>query len=315
MSKEIRVIMGYPASGKTSITKQFVDNGYHRINRDELGGSLDGVADKVKAALGSHDKIVVDNTYIDRQSRKSLLKVAKDAKVDVICDWMQTSIEDAQYNACWRMMERYGKVLSPDEIKAEKNAPNIFPLHVLYAYRTKFQPPEEKEGFAKINEIAFVRKHPDGFNNKALILDYDDTLRKSVGKHPWPEKIEDIEVLPKRKETLTEWKKKGYLLLGASNQSAIAKGNFTIEEAVAMFEHTNKLLGHAVDFLFDPTKVPPLSSYNRKPCPGMGVQHIFKNKLDPKQCIVVGDQKTDATFSKRIGANFEMAAKFFNDKV
>lgn len=313
MSKEIRVIMGYPASGKTSITSQFVKDGYFRINRDELGGSLDGIADKVKLATASHDKIVVDNTYIDRNSRKSLLKVGKDLGIPVVCDWMQTSIEDAQYNACWRMMERYGKVLSPDEIKAEKNAPNIFPLHVLYAYRTKFQEPEMKEGFAKINEIPFVRKTFKEFTNKALILDYDDTLRRSVGKHPWPEKIEDIEALPRRKEILTDWKKKGYLLLGASNQSAIAKGNFTMEEAVAMFKHTNQLIGHEIDFLFDPTKVPPLSSYNRKPCPGMGVQHIFKNQLDPKQCIMVGDATSDKTFAGRCGFEYRTTKAFFGD--
>ena len=184
---------------------------------------------------------------------------------------------------------------------------------MLYAYRKKFQAPEESEGFAKINKIPFVRKFSSEFVNKALILDYDDTLRHSVGDYHWPEKIEDIVVLPRRKEALTEWKKKGYILLGASNQSAIAKGNFTIEEACSMFDHTNKLLGHAIDVLFDATKVPPLSSYSRKPCPGMGVHHIFKNKLDPKQCIMVGDATSDKTFASRCGFQYKASKEFFGD--
>ena len=40
MSKEIILIMGYPASGKTVLAKEYKSQGYYRINRDELGGSL-----------------------------------------------------------------------------------------------------------------------------------------------------------------------------------------------------------------------------------------------------------------------------------
>ena len=52
--------------------------------------------------------------------------------------------------------------------------------------------------------------------------------------------------------------------------------------------------------------------------PGMGVQFIEKYKLDPSQCIMVGDMKTDQTFAERCGFQFINAQKFFiakaNDK-
>lgn len=38
MSKEIIIVMGYPASGKTVLAKEYETQGYYRVNRDELGG-------------------------------------------------------------------------------------------------------------------------------------------------------------------------------------------------------------------------------------------------------------------------------------
>ncbi len=48
MSKEIILIMGYPASGKTVLTKKYEERGYYRINRDELGGSLSDLVKRVE---------------------------------------------------------------------------------------------------------------------------------------------------------------------------------------------------------------------------------------------------------------------------
>ena len=36
MNKTIILIMGYPASGKTIIAKEYERQGYHRLNRDEI---------------------------------------------------------------------------------------------------------------------------------------------------------------------------------------------------------------------------------------------------------------------------------------
>jgi len=37
MNKNIVIIMGYPASGKTVLAREYEEQGYKRINRDELG--------------------------------------------------------------------------------------------------------------------------------------------------------------------------------------------------------------------------------------------------------------------------------------
>lgn len=322
MEKEIAIVMGYLAAGKSSLVKELVDQGYHRINRDTTGGSLDGQADLAKKAFQSgHKKIVLDNTYLTIESRESIISAAKELGVPIRCIWLKTSFEDAQFNACLRMVELTGKIMSPEELKKSKN-PNLFPPIALYGARKKFegedkslkhkgkQFPTVKEGFSKVEEREFVRKWPAEYKNKALILDFDDTLRRCIGPKNWPEKPEHVEILPGRTEVLKSWKKKGYLLLGASNQSAIAKG-LPEADCVLCFEKTLALLGVKIEYLYCPHKVPPVSCYCRKPAPGMLAYHIVKHKLLPSECIFVGDATSDKTCAERAGMQYQHPSKFF----
>src|SRR5262249_23648017 len=118
--------------------------------------------------------------------------------------------------------------------------------------------------------------------------------------------------MKERAAKLKELKKKGYLLLGASNQSGVAKGLLSAADAAACFAETAKQLGVEFDeVLFCPHKVPPLGCYCRKPNPGLGVELIVKHKLDPRQCVFVGDQTTDKTFAQKCGFTYVDQATYF----
>jgi hypothetical protein len=179
--------MGYPGAGKTSIVKEFPN--YVRLNRDTLGGSIDQLAVKLNFFL-SKDKTksfvldntyptILDNTYPTIISRHSVINIAKRHNVPVRCINLNTSIEDAQYNVCQRMLERYGKLLMPEEIKNKKD-PNTFPVTVLFKYRKELESPSLAEGFTNIEVCKFIRRPQNtDYNNKAVIFDYDGTLRKT----------------------------------------------------------------------------------------------------------------------------------------
>ena len=111
--------------------------------------------------------------------------------------------------------------------------------------------------------------------------------------------------------TLKKYQKEGYLLLGASNQSGIAKGILTEADAKACFDETNTQLGLKIDYQFCPHKVPPISCFCRKPGPGIGAHFIEKYKLNPVECIMVGDMGSDKTFAQRCGFQFIDESKFF----
>jgi len=307
----IVLVMGYNAAGKSTYVNEYTDKGFHRVNRDELGGKLDSLPKLVAELYKKGTKnFVLDNTYVDVESRKSIIECAKNLGLPIKCVLLDTSFEDAQFNACQRMIRKAGRLLDPVDFKTSKD-PNLFPPVALFTYKKKFQKPTISEGFSDITKVPFVRKKDPKYSNKALILDYDDTLRATDNEYGYPTKPSEVKVLPGRKEKISEYDKKGYKLLGASNQSGIAKGVLTAQAAVDCFEETNRQLGHDIDYFFCRHSIPPVVCYCRKPHCGIGVHFIETYKLDPAQCIMVGDQTTDETFAKRCGFKYIDQAEFF----
>jgi HAD superfamily hydrolase (TIGR01662 family) len=295
---EVAIIVGYPASGKSSFAKLYIEKGYTYLNRDTVGGKILDLIPLLNTALAGGENVVLDNTFPTIASRKDFIDVAHMHSAIVTCEWLTTSIEDAQFNACMRMIERHGKILSAAEMK-EVKSPNIFPPVVLFKYKKEFEKPTTDEGFDVIVKRGFFRQFPKDWVNKAVLLDYDGTLRDTKSGAKWPSDPNDVIALPNRQVILDSWKEQGYMLLGASNQSGIAKGTPTESEAIACFDRTNELIGHDIEVAYCPHKVPPISCFCRKPMPGMAVTFFHKYKLDPSQCIMVGDRTSDKTFAKR----------------
>ena len=312
MNKNITIICGINAAGKSTLVEDYVSKGYARVNRDFDGSSLDECAISAKNLIRDfHNPVVLDNTYPSVKSRASIISTAKTVGVPIHCVHLTTSMEDAQLNACLRMIRRTGKILGPEDFK-KFNDPNLFPPAAIYHYRKEFQKPTKAEGFASVTEVPFVRQWGREYNNKAILVDYDGTLRLSTGTQKYPVLKSDIKILPKRAEILNEYKKNGYYILGVSNQSGVAKKVITHEECTQRFVDTNKMLGNLVDeFMFCPHSVPPIVCYCRKPAPGLGAYFIEKYKLNPANCLMVGDMTSDKTFAGRCGFEYEDANEFF----
>ena len=304
------MIMGYNGSGKTTLAQEFVNNGYYRVNRDEIGGKLKDLHLHLEKVLERGcTKIVTDNTFRDVVARKPIIDVAKKWNIPIRCIHLSTSLEESQYNACQRMIRKYGKLLSPEEMKKSKD-PNSFPPAALFGYRNAFQAPSLEEGFENIETKPFIREFSDN-KQKALILDYDGTLRKSTGKYDFPISPKEVEILPNRKNMLQNYIDNGYLLLGVSNQSGIAKGIAKEQDVVDCFKKTNELLGFDIDYRYCPHSIPPVKCYCRKPHVGLGVLLIERYKLNPEHCLMVGDQTTDKTFASRCGFQYSHPEDFF----
>jgi bifunctional polynucleotide phosphatase/kinase len=82
-SPEIVLLMAPPASGKSTLSREFVSkHGYTRINQDELG-SLVSCAKAAKVALSKGDKIIVDNTNLNPSTRSQWIALANEMNVKV----------------------------------------------------------------------------------------------------------------------------------------------------------------------------------------------------------------------------------------
>ena len=321
MAAEIILVVGYNAAGKSTVTKEYESKGYNRLNRDEAGGKVIDLLKPTEDLIKHGASVILDNTFPTIESREPFIQLAKKAKVPIRCLWLATSFEDAQLNACLRMMQRCGHILSPAEMKATRD-PNLFGPAAIFSYKNKFegkdktlkhpgkQAPKTEHGFTSVEKREFNRVWGPEFVNKALILDFDGTLRESDGPNDWPNKASEVRVLPGRKEKIREYQDKGYVILGASNQSAISKG-LAEKDAIDCFERTKELLGVDIDYMYCPHSVPPVICYCRKPHVGMGASFIWKYKLDPSKCIMVGDMTSDAIFASRCGFQFQHANEFF----
>ena len=306
----ITLLMGFPASGKSSIAKNYRKDGadgFFILNRDTLGGKVESLVPKMRQLAIDGKNVLLDNTFPTVTSRKPFIEMAKDLGVKIECLWLTTSIEDAQVNACHRLVEEFGHLPTPDEIKAE-NSPNIYPPAVLFKYRKEFEAPTTAEGFSKVEKKPFIRGHEH--TRAAILLDFDGTLRETISGRKFPNDPKDVRILPGREE-LKRLQKDGVLLLGVSNQSGIAKGDPTEAQARACFDETLKQLGIKMEYLFCPHRVPPISCWCRKPMPGYGVHFIEKYKLNPPECTVVGDMTSDKTFATRCGFQYADAKDFF----
>lgn len=312
---EVYMMVGPAGVGKSSTISDAFGKGFTHLSRDKAGGKVIDLLDVMLAAIRrGEEKIVLDCTFIKPEDRKPFIQAAKNAGARIYAWFFNAPHEVAQFNICWRMCERHGKVLrTKEDYAAARKDPNIFPPAVHFKMYKDLVPPSKLEGFDDVTVIkAAAWSLPAEFVNKAVILDYDGTLRRTKTGNKYPVTPDDIEILPGVSEKLESLKQEGYLLLGASNQSGVAKNNPPMAVAHECFKQTNSLVGVDIDYDFDYSPAGPIVSWHRKPMPGMGVDFIWKYKLDPSKTVYVGDLTTDKTFAKRCRFEFVHADEFFS---
>lgn len=311
---EVVVVMGIQGAGKSSHVEPYVAAGYARLNRDALGGKLDDLIPKLDALLAQgQQRVVLDNTYPSWVSRHAVIRMAHRHGVPVRCIHLATPIDDALVNVVQRVLERYGRLLAPDELKElAKTDPNLPPPAALASYAAQFESPTVDEGFSVVEDTPFERRPGPSHTAKGLLLDIDGTLRTTASGAIYPTDPADVVLLPNRRETLQRWIDDGYQLFLISNQSGISSGKVSRAAVEACIMRTIELLGLPVtEVRYCPHKAFPASCYCRKPMPGFGVALMKKYELSREHLVMVGDMDSDARFAETIGATYHTADAFF----
>ncbi len=189
------------------------------------------------------------------------------------------------YRAALAMYRRWGRFLAPDEIVAA--------------------------GFTVERAVHAGPARDLTHDGRALILDYDGTLRHNPAGGTYPAHPDQVRLLPRRREVLRRYVEDGWLLLGVSNQSAVSRGEIDLATARACFARTNELLGLQIPVLFCPHGKERIRCLCRKPMPGHGVQLAEEHRLDPGRCLFVGDRESDRQFAENVGFGFAWADDFF----
>jgi len=300
---EVVIVMGLPGAGKTTLTEQFLADGYQRINRDETGGTLRSLtADLDRALAAGASRIVLDNTYVSRKSRAEVLQTAAAHRVPVRCVWLSTPADEAQVNAASRLVSRYGRLPADEELASlRKQDVAVFLPAVQFRYQRELEPPTESEGFAKIEVRPFVRRTPDDYTNRAIVVWCEDVLLKSKTGHRTPVDPDDVEIDEALAAALRRDREEGHLILALSWQPEIAAGTRTTADVEAVFARMNALAGLPIEVEYCPHAAGPPRCWCRKPLPGLGVLLIHRHRLDPAQCVYIGSGAADPGFARKLG--------------
>lgn len=158
----------------------------------------------------------------------------------------------------------------------------------------------------------------------ALLIDFDGTIRYSVSGSKFIKNNADIALYEDVEIKLWEYRQKGYLILGVTNQGGVA---FGIKTPLEEREEINTTLNlfkndpfHAVKRCWHHPagRIFPFNyrSLCRKPDIGMLVQHELTMYeagyvIDWQNSLLVGDRPEDEECAQRAAIRFEYAWKFF----
>jgi aryl-alcohol dehydrogenase-like predicted oxidoreductase len=267
---DVVMIMGMPGAGKSTAAEEFVAQGYTRLNRDAQGGRLaDLVADLDRGLATGQQKWVLDNTYASRADRNDVIECAWRHGVPARLVWLDTEIGDAQINAITRLLDAHGSLPMPEDLRARgKTDHRYFGPDAQFRYQREVEAPRADEGFASIEQRAFVRRNTGRGSNRAVFFDpaHFDQLADALKKY------EADGWLP----VAIAWRPGG--------------GAPPPQSGYPYFECTHPA-------------GPPVC-WCRKPLPGLVLQATATLGIDLSGSVVLGGSAADKTMAGRLGMRF-----------
>lgn len=120
-NQEVLLLVGYPASGKSSICKEhLIPNRYTWVNRDTLQTAAKCLS-AAEVGLKDGHSVVIDNTNMDAKSREPYIQLAKKFKVPIRCGVMNVTTQQCFHNNTFReMTDSKHAIITPQVMNALK---------------------------------------------------------------------------------------------------------------------------------------------------------------------------------------------------
>lgn len=273
---EVVLVMGVPGAGKSRVAADYTTRGYLRLNRDERGGTLRQLAGTLDEALSSGSRqVVLDNTYLTRAARNDVIETARRHGAPVRCVWLDTPLAQAQVNLVERLLERFGKLPTPGELRTlAKLEPGLLaPTSQMRAFR-ELEPPSADEGFTAVERVPFVRTSASGrasvFVAAAALADPDWEHGDRAAPH-----------------LVFDWNPDG--------------SSATLDDAVVRLAAE---VSGLVEGALCPHAAGPPTCWCRPPLPGLPLAFARAHGVDPSRSVLVGNGPAHKTLATTLGASY-----------
>ena len=267
---EVVLVMGIPGAGKSRVAAEYVARDYLRLNRDERGGSLTELAEELDKTLAAGSRrVVLDNTYPTRASRSSVVEAAGRHRVPVRCVWLDTPLAQAQVNLVERLLDRFGALPGPAELKLRAREPGVLaPTSQMRALR-ELDEPTPDEGFAAVERRAFARQLTPGRTGVF------------VAAAAWAQALEHGDA--NAPHLVFDWSPDG---------DALEEARARLAAAVA----------GPVEAALCPHGGGPPRCWCRPPLPGLPLAFARAHGIDPARSLLVGTSTAHRTLATTLGA-------------
>ena len=278
---EVVVVMGIAGAGKSRRAAEYVDRGYARLNRDELGGSLRDLAIALDEQLTSGaSSVVLDNTYLTRVARSHVLDVAARHGAAARCVWIDTPLDQAQVNLVQRLLDRFGSLPTPEELRAAaRGEPGLMlPTSQMRTLR-ELEPPSADEGFVAVERVEFARESGDVGAGGVLVA------AAALARRGVSDLLAGAD--PAAPHLLFDWRPGGS-----------ADG---LDEQVRLL---SRLVSGPVEVGVCPHGGGPPSCWCRPPLPGLPLAFARRRRLDLSLGWVIGASPAHGTLARTLGARY-----------
>jgi aryl-alcohol dehydrogenase-like predicted oxidoreductase/predicted kinase len=269
---DLVLVVGIPGAGKSRLAEGYVARGYARLNRDERGGTLRELAGAFEELLASGERrVVLDNTYLTRASRSYAVDAAARFGLPLRCVWLDTPLAQAQVNLVERLLDKFGKLPSPEELKrlSRSEAGVMAPTSQMRALR-ELEQPSPDEGFAAVERVAFERA---------------PAAAPRTGVFAAAAAVERVEWEPSDAPHLVfDWGDGAELPARAALLQARVAG--------------------PVEAMLCPHGGGPPTCWCRPPLPGLPLVFARAHGIDPARSVLVGVSRAHETLASTLGARY-----------
>jgi predicted kinase len=271
---EVVLVMGIPGAGKSRIAEEYVARGYERLNRDERGGSLRELAGALDERLAAGARrVVLDNTYLTRAARSYVVEAASRHGASTRCVWLDTPLAQAQVNIVERLLEQFGSLPSPQELRGPEM---LAPTSQMRTLR-ELEPPSLDEGLTDVEHVHFARSAPSD-RPRAGVFVAAAVLRAGGWE---PEADRDAPHL------VFDW-----------------RPDAEPEELEPLVAALAAQVSGPVESALCPHPAGPPTCWCRPPLPGLPLAFARAHGVDPARSTLVGTSPAHRTLATTLGARY-----------